>query len=99
MPTADKSQKSARPRDYSTDTRHKELLAKYTQAHEQIKLLVPKGFREQIQTYVTQGATENPGSPKFTSWNGRAYLPSVNAYINYLMRQDMGLLDETEEQT
>ena len=53
---------------------------------EQLKLRMPKGKREIITAYVEKKALENPDDRRYSTEKGR---PSVNAYINSLIDEDM----------
>lgn len=61
---------------------------KWEKEHPQEKLIVrmPKGKRDIINQYVKKKATENPENRKYSTDKGR---PSVNAYINALVDEDM----------
>ena len=53
---------------------------------EQLKLRMPKGKRDIITAYVEKKALENPDDRRYSTEKGR---PSVNAYINSLIDEDM----------
>lgn len=53
---------------------------------EQLKLRMPIGKRELITKYVEKKALENPDDRRYSTEKGR---PSVNAYINFLIDEDM----------
>ena len=53
---------------------------------EKLILRMPKGKREIINQYVEKMAMQNPDDRKYSTDKGR---PSVNAYINNLIDEDM----------
>lgn len=53
---------------------------------EKLILRMPAGKRETITAYVEKKAAENPKNRKYSTDKGR---PSVNAYINALVNEDM----------
>ena len=62
---------------------------------EQLKVRMPVGMREKLTEYVTRMAAENPGNPKYSTAKGR---PSVNALVNTLLAEEMGIeLDNRTE--
>lgn len=58
---------------------------------EKIIVRVPAGSRDKINEYVQKKATENPQDLKYSSYNGKAYRPSVNALIKALLEEEMGI--------
>lgn len=62
---------------------------------EQLKVRMPVGMREKVTEYVARMAAENPGNPKYSTSKGR---PSVNALVNALLAEEMGIeLDNMSE--
>lgn len=56
---------------------------------------IPAGMRDKLTEYVTRMAAENPGNPKYSTAKGR---PSVNALVNTLLAEEMGIeLDNRTE--
>lgn len=53
---------------------------------EKLILRMPKGTRDIITKYVERKASDNPDNRKYSTDKGR---PSVNAYINTLIDDDM----------
>lgn len=56
---------------------------------EKIIVRVPEGSRDKINEYVTAKAAEDPTNLKYSSYNGKAYRPSVNALIKALLEEEM----------
>lgn len=91
MPTADKSQTNAKPINYSKYESHAKSAQKFEEKMEQVKIRLPVGSRELVQAYVTAKAKEDPTNPRYSAWNGKAWLPSVNALVRALLEQEMGV--------
>lgn len=72
---------------YSTIEQYK----KYNEKIEKILVRVPEGSRDAITKYVEEKAEDEPTNLKYNSFNGKAYRPSVNAFICYLIEQEMGV--------
>lgn len=58
---------------------------------EKIILRVPEGTRKQITEYVEHKAQEDPQNPLYSSYNGRYFRPSVNAFITALIEKETGI--------
>lgn len=68
---------------------------KFEEKIEQIIIRVPEGTRALIAKYVEDKAKADPTNLKYSNFNGKAYRPSVNALIRFLIEQEMGVnLDE-----
>lgn len=87
MRTADAAKKNESGVYYS----QKVASEKYEQKIEQLTLRVPAGTRELLKVYVQKKAEENPENPKYNSYNGKAWRPSVNALITYLIEEETGI--------
>ena len=71
---------------------------KFESSVEKIILRVPEGSRAAITEYVNQKAEEDPENLKYSSFNGKAYRPSVNALIRSLLEEEMGInLDDLKD--
>lgn len=70
----------------------KEASKKWEQKNpmEKIIVRVPEGSRDIITEYVEQKALEDPTNLKYSSYNGKAYRPSVNALIKALLEEELG---------
>lgn len=65
---------------------------------EQVMVRVPAGAKKLINEYVEKMAEADPTNLKYSTFNGKGYRPSVNALINYLLKEEMGdLWDKLEE--
>ena len=62
---------------------------KYEEKVEKIIVRVPEGSRAAITRYVEKKAEADPENLKYSSYNGKAYRPSVNALIRYLIEEEM----------
>ena len=68
---------------------------KFEEKVEKIIVRVPEGSRAAITKYVEEKAEAEPENLKYSSYNGKAYRPSVNALIRSLIEDEMGVnLDE-----
>jgi len=68
---------------------------KFEEKVEKIIVRVPEGSRAAITRYVEDKAESDPENRKYSSFNGKAYRPSVNALIRSLIEDEMGVnLDE-----
>lgn len=68
---------------------------KFEKTVEKIIVRVPEGSRAAITKYVEEKAEADPENLKYSSYNGKAYRPSVNALIRSLIEDEMGVnLDE-----
>ena len=68
---------------------------KFEEKIEKIIVRVPEGSRAAITKYVEEKAEADPENLKYSSYNGKAYRPSVNALIRSLIEDEMGVnLDE-----
>lgn len=68
---------------------------KFDEKIEKIIVRVPEGSRDAITKYVEERAEAEPENPKYNSYNGKAYRPSVSALIRSLLEAEMGVsLDE-----
>jgi hypothetical protein len=68
---------------------------KFEERFEKIIVRVPEGSRAAITKYVEEKAEAEPENLKYSSYNGKAYRPSVNALIRSLIEDEMGVnLDE-----
>ena len=63
---------------------------KYEEKVEQLTLRVPAGTRAILNDYVTAKSKGDEDNPKYNSYNGKAWRPSVNAFIIYLIEQETG---------
>ena len=64
---------------------------KYEEKVEKIIVRVPEGSRVAITKYVVEKAEADPENLKYSSYNGKAYRPSVNALIRSLIEEEMGV--------
>lgn len=68
---------------------------KFEEKVEKIIVRVPEGARAAITKHVEEKAKADPENLKYSSYNGKAYRPSVNALIRTLIEEEMGVsLDE-----
>ena len=68
---------------------------KFEEKVEKMMLRVPEGSRAAITKYVEEKAEAEPENLRYSSYNGKAYRPSVNAMIRKLIEEEMGVnLDE-----
>lgn len=72
---------------YESQKKHTEAFEK---TQEKIIVRVPEGSRDVITEYVEQKAAEDPTNLKYSSYNGKAYRPSVNALIKALLEEELG---------
>lgn len=65
---------------------------------EKIIVRVLEGSRAAITKHVEERAEADPENLKYYSFNGKAYIPSVNAWIGSLIEEEMGVdLDDLKE--
>ena len=77
---------------YHSQIRQSEI---YEKKVERLVVRVPKGSGAAIAKYVEEKAEAEPENLKYSSYNGKAYRPSVNALIRSLIEDEMGVnLDE-----
>lgn len=57
---------------------------------DKIIVRLPAGSREKVSAYVERKAAEQPDNPKYNSFNGKGYRPSVNAMIKNLLEEEIG---------
>lgn len=57
---------------------------------EQVKVRLPKGTQELLQNYVAEKAEEFPEDPRYSTYTGRYWRPSVNALIKALLEEELG---------
>lgn len=70
----------------------------YDKKVERVVVRVPKGANAAIAKYVEDKAAEDPENLKYSSYNGKAYRPSVNAMIRALIEEEMGInLDDLKD--
>ena len=69
----------------------KDASRKYEEKIEQLTLRVPAGTRAILNDYVTAKAKDDEENPKYNSYNGKAWRPSLNAFIIYLIEQETGI--------
>ena len=68
---------------------------KFEEKVDKIIVRVPEGARAAITEYVQEKAEADPENLRYSSYNGKAYRPSVNALIRTLIEEEMGVgLDE-----
>ena len=68
---------------------------KFEEKVEKIIVRVPDGSRAAITEYVEKKAEGEPENLRYNSYNGKAYRPSVNAWIRSLIEEEIGVnLDE-----
>lgn len=68
---------------------------KFEEKVEKIIVRVPEGSRAAITKFVEEKAAADPENLRYSSYNGKAYRPSVNAFIRALLEEEMGMsLDE-----
>lgn len=74
----------------------KKATKKWESKKDKILLRVPEGKREEIQKYVKEKAEvckegNKYTASRYTSYNGKYYIPSTSAYIINLIEQDSGI--------
>lgn len=71
---------------------------KFEEKVEKIIVRVPAGSRDAITKYVEERAAIEPTNLKYNSFNGKAFRPSVNAFICALIENETGIkLDELQK--
>lgn len=65
---------------------------KWERENPQEKLIIrlPEGSKDKLKDYVQRKADEEPDNPKYNSFNGKAYRPSINAMIKALLEAELG---------
>lgn len=57
---------------------------------EQVKVRLPKGSQDKLNEYVAKKAEEFPEDPRYSSFTGKYWRPSVNALIRSLIEEELG---------